>query len=364
MHLYGIVEAAEDHELHQLGQRQQSVRIVTGHGLGIAFGQGDGVGPADLSGLSREELVPLLVTHQSVLEDLMRAMGSVIPLAFGTRVRQENDLRALLTSGRWRFREAVERLRGKVEFEIAAYWPAMEPVLARISRQPEVTQLRMELTRGAVTLEDKIRLGRLVESRLTRLRQDTASQVIARLESVLPACQMQLPPLMDDAQVVTVALLVPRDLSAVVEEAVQVADSAWGGELNFRLIGPLPPHSFCTLSVRRPNLQTIQQAMQVLGLGSTFSAAQLQVVYRQQASRHHPDRSACDSSRFDQLQEAYRCLSELAQHSLLCVTQEALEAVFMLEEVRLGEPRAAGQLGGESRTGSVGPKRLVETRSG
>lgn len=336
LHLYGVVRVADGRTLGRLGRDLRDVRLVSRNGLAIAVSE---QGPDSLEGLPREQLVGQLIAHQSVLEELMGLLDVVIPLRFGAAARDDAEVRAILAAGCWQFQESLARHQGMAEFEIAAYWPSIQPILARIAAEPEVMSLKRELTRTVTAFEDKVRLGRLVKERLDRAREAVGKSIAAGLVHLGTARRDH--PIVDEAQIATVSLLLPRQDADAVRSAVAQLDRALGGQVGFRLIGPLPPHSFCTLDIRRPDPDRLAEALAVLELPDSFNSAQLQVAFRRQVAVHHPDRDpgAGSQARFLAIQEAYRLLSEFLLHAPVSVADSGGDRVFMIGEgSRAGGP--------------------------
>jgi hypothetical protein len=325
-----VVRAQNDRWLGRLGRGKEDLRIVADDGLGIAVAEAQG-GP--VAGLAREALVPRLVQFQSVLEDLMRTSDAVIPLRFGTYAATDAGVRAVIASARWRFDEALARFDGQAEYEIAAFWPEMGPVLAEAARDPEVAALRERLLGAVAAFEDKVALGRLVEARVDLIREAQAQAVITGIRAVSPVCREH--PVIDESQIATISVLVPRAAAEALEGAVAAIDRCLGGRVHFRLIGPLPPHSFCTLGIVQPRRTELAQACGALGLSGTVSQAQVQAAFRARVAAGHPDQvtDAQAPEAFRQVQEAFRLLSDALQHARVDLTGVDAEQVIVVEEV-------------------------------
>jgi hypothetical protein len=336
MHLYGVLAATEGRALGPLGREGEEIRIVARAGLGIALREGP---PEALEGLPRDRLLPLLVAHQSVLEDLMQ-LGCVIPLRFGTCLAGEEDVQALLAAGHGTFVEALDRMRGFAEYEVAAYWPDMGAVFASLAALPDVSRLREEIcSGGAVTMAAKRSYGALVAARLTENREDLAAKLQEALAVLGP--RQRVHPVLDDSQVLTASVLVPHSAAGSIRNLVHDLAIDWEGQVDFRLIGPLPPHSFCTLAVRRPDPAALRTACRTLELPvGTVTLAQVRAASRRLAAEFHPDGAGAPSSsrddsqrsdRWTAIQEAHKVLSEFAQHVPLDLLRRE-QPVFVIEQ--------------------------------
>jgi hypothetical protein len=91
------------------------------------------------------------------------------------------------------------------------------------------------------------------------------------------------------------------------DSCVKQLDDLFHNQINFRIIGPLPPYSFATVEVTRPNLEKIEEARQLLHLGNAFSESDVRKAYRHLAAESHPDCRPGDElakTRFAKLRQA------------------------------------------------------------
>ncbi|MBI6545902.1 MAG: GvpL/GvpF family gas vesicle protein [Cyanobacteria bacterium NC_groundwater_1444_Ag_S-0.65um_54_12] len=211
--------------------------------------------------------------------------------------------------------------------------------MTQLAADPEVTRLRNELSQRMVDQEEKVRMGKLVKLKLDQRRDRLAEDIVSHLRAL--SASYRVHPVLAEAQIVTVSLLAARNDDDKVAQAVRELDKRYGGALHFKIIGPLPPHSFCTLGIRKPATADLLRARQVLGLPTSASAVQIQAAYRRLVAERHPDRIAerhtdrVTSQSLDQfleLQAAYRLINEFVQHAPILLG-DTDQQVFFVEEV-------------------------------
>jgi len=103
------------------------------------------------------------------------------------------------------------------------------------------------------------------------------------------AVDIQANALLRDELVLNVALLVERTAEAELTRRVSELDAQFRDEINFRIIGPLPPYSFSTVEVTRPALEELEAARLLLGLGVEVCSAEVRQAYRKLVAVSHPD---------------------------------------------------------------------------
>ena len=263
--------------------------------------------PFDLR--DRQELALLLLRHQQVIERVM-TWTSILPVKFGTVAPDGQAVSRSLANGTAAFADAFERMKGKSQFEILVTWDP-EPVFASIAAEPEVVQLKQELTTDGygAYLVAASRLGALVKWFFVRRRNKLADGIAQVLRQI---SQDAVPnALMDDRMVLNMALLIEDDRTAALDDCLETLDASYEGKLTFRCIGPLPPHSFATVEITFLEAGKITRARRLLELDAVQDARTLQAAYRRLAKQAHPDTAAGggDGERIAELKDAFTTLS-------------------------------------------------------
>ena len=260
--VYGIVEGPGRSRTNIIGLDGRSrVRIVASGGLGAVVS--DDNLQADLRDLPVSELLEHMVAYQRVVEQVMRG-GVVLPVRFGTRVADADEVRDLMEQNRTTLTEAFTRMRGSRELEVAATWDIGQ-VLGEIGREPEVVAARAAIeARGDPTPEDRVALGRLVASLLEARRVTTRRLALDTLEPL--AVSTAAHALVDERMIMNEAFLLSAARIPDFEAQVRRLDNVFGGRIDFRIVGPLPPYTFCIVDPARVTLGEQQAARRTLKL--------------------------------------------------------------------------------------------------
>ncbi|MFQ5934768.1 MAG: GvpL/GvpF family gas vesicle protein, partial [Dehalococcoidia bacterium] len=146
---------------------------------------------------------------------------------------------------------------------------------------------------------------------LDRRRDDYQRRIVDFLEDL--ALDIQENALLRDELVMNVALLIQRAREGDLTRQVQGLDELFHDEINFRIIGPLPPYSFSTVEVAKPNAEKIQEARELLGLEALVCEDDVRQAYRKLVAASHPDVNPDDpgaEERVNRLHEASTLLTE------------------------------------------------------
>jgi hypothetical protein len=308
-YVYGIIPTSGSPTFGVCGfpPGPEPVHTVVYRGLGCVVSNYLG---EDFTSLSKESLIRCLMAHQAVIERVMKDYP-ILPVKFGTLVEGDGEVQRLIEQGHLKFTQALIWLEGRVEMEVAATWD-LKRVLADIGQEYEIVRLKKAMAKrppGEV-LEQQIRAGRIVKESLDRRRIKYQERMLQSLQAMAPAVQPNA--LVADEMVMNVAFLIQRDQEGEFDKQVRELDQAFHDQVDFRVIGPLPPYSFAPVEVERPNAQKIEEARRLLGLGNEVSEAQVKETYRRLAAETHPDihpDGEQGEERFTRVREAFALLT-------------------------------------------------------
>ena len=306
-YIYGIMKTSDNAALGFTGlggagpvyaMAHQDLSCVVSDYSGREFGS-----------MPKEEVVRCLFAHQVVVEHVMRE-HTVLPVKFGTVLATSDEVRDLLSQGYRQFVDALAWIEGKVEVEVAATWDTGQ-VLREISTEPEIVCTREAISSrpGQQTLEERIHLGQVVKTLMDRRRDSYRERMIGFLKPV--ALDVQPNVLVSDEMVMNVAFLVEKANQEEFDGRVSQLNDLFHDQIDFRIIGPLPPYSFATVEIARPSPEKIEEARQLLHLGEVISEPEVRRAYRHLAAETHPDRKPGDElakTQFAKLRQASELL--------------------------------------------------------
>jgi len=268
----------------------------------------------DFASLSKEDKLRCLMAHQEIIERVMKEY-TILPVKFGTLVEGKDEIQRILEQGYSKLTQTLDEIDGLVEIEVAATWD-LKKVLEEIGNEEEIVQLRQSMAgkTAAEMLEMQINAGKLVRESLDRRREGYRSQAMQSLAEV--ALDTQPNALVADEMVMNVAFLIESEKQEDFDTQVRRVDEGFNDQINFRVIGPLPPYSFSTVKIKRPDPGKVEKARQLLGLGTDVSDKELKEAYRRLAAKSHPDVHLDDDTgdeQFAKVREAFVLLRDYCQ---------------------------------------------------
>jgi len=189
-----------------------------------------------------------IAAHQKVLSALL-AVTTPLPISFGTVAEDAQAIHTALRHSHVELKEALERVRGKVEMGLNVRWDLANIFEYFVDRHPPLKALRDTLYTGdrEPPRDRKIELGRL----FSQLLEEDRERYTAQVETVLQGCcaEIRRGEPRKEAEIMRLACLVGRTDQAAFEAVVFKAAQAFDDHYAFDFNGPWAPHSFVDVSI-------------------------------------------------------------------------------------------------------------------
>jgi len=265
----------------------------------------------DYSHMPKEMLARLLVSHQQLIEKIM-TKHSIIPMRLGTFAGSDEEVRQILAKGYRTIKDIFERAKNSLEIDVVATLNDFKSFLREVSEEEEIRQLKQSLLnkKGGVTIDDQMKVGVLVKKHLDKKKEMLAGRIRAVLSEIVQ--NFKVHDLMDDKMVFNGAFLIGQNGQEEFEQQVEQVNDEFEDKLNFRCVGPLPPYSFYTLEVKKPQFEELDWAKKKLGLeNDIITADEIKKAHRRSALTCHPDKNPDTPNieqKFDEMTRAYKIL--------------------------------------------------------
>lgn len=190
-----------------------------------------------------------VIGHEFVNETVMREF-TVVPLAFGTVFRSEQDVADLLRSTYRAFSDVIDKMHDKVEFGLKILWDREKVIAGIETANDEIRRLKSEISRNAdsSTYFARTQLGRAVESAMEESANLYATEIHDALKPVSVANRSNK--VIGDRMIVNAAFLVDRNGEGVFREAISDLVQRYDDVLTFKFTGPWPPYNFVNIKLK------------------------------------------------------------------------------------------------------------------
>jgi hypothetical protein len=290
-YVYGIVPSRQvaAAPLELKGLHGQPLQVVVCNGISAIVSEAV---PYDYAGLPKQQLVKVLAQHQQATEQIMQQTATLLPVKFGTMLRSA-DVEKLLMQSKVDLEQALEHVDEQVELEVLVMWDP-QLVFAKFAQHPQIAELRA-LAEGRSPEEVQqlqMAVGVLVKQLLDAQREFYTGKTRAALSDL--ATDVESNAIMNDQVVANLAFLLPKSRQAEFDLRVEALDAELGGELLFKVVGPLPPYSFSTVEIEHILPDDVVWASSQLGITDMASGDDIRSAYLRQARLHHPDNNRND----------------------------------------------------------------------
>lgn len=185
-----------------------------------------------------------ILAHADVLQAAF-GHGPVLPLRLGTAMPDERAVvRELLAPRVEELASRLDSLEGKVEMQVKVRYceePLLRSVLERDPVLARAVQRNRELPAAATHFE-QIRVGEAIAAAVQARQESDSEALVGALRPL--ALAVSLAPPHHERAVLNAAFLVASDQIDAFDAAVERLSGERADEMEFKLIGPLPPYSF------------------------------------------------------------------------------------------------------------------------
>ncbi len=311
-YIYGFINISEEKKFDYAGIDGGEVCAVPYQDIAAVVSESPLI---QFNSMPKEALLLHLAVYQAVIERVMRN-HCIIPMKFGTAVRDKEELLRILEKGYDQIKTSIMDVGGKIELDVVAMWSNLDAVLKAIGEEKEISKLKEDIASKSPdeNLEARLDLGKMVKALLDKKRDEHASDIMGVLKEEANACRIH--DVMDDSMIMNAAFLIDKNNEGIFGDKVDRLDERYEGEVNFRIVGPLPPYSFCTLEIKKDDFSDINGARELLGLGEESTAMEIKEAYRGLSKKFHPDKHPGDmeaQKRFENITKAYMLLSDYCE---------------------------------------------------
>jgi len=265
--------------------------------------------------LDKKELVRYVASHQEVNEKIMKDYD-LVPMAFGIIAPSVDEVLRILEKAYLQFKTALKKIEGKVEFVVQVWWDQKKLIEELFNTNPKIQELKKETSskKGILALPIKLKLKKLLEETAEAQRQ----VYIKDIQTFLNSCSHGFTSnkLIEEDMIANFSFLIEKAKESELDKKMQELGKKYEGNLRFKYIGPMPPHSFVNINLSLGNFELVNEARKLLGLGEEAIFEEIKKAYHILSHQYHPDKHQGDPEKEKQMKkinEAYRILESYCQ---------------------------------------------------
>lgn len=188
-----------------------------------------------------------LLGHEKVLEEAMSAgFRTLLPLRFGLVVKTwDTVIQDLIAPYQGKLEALFQKLEGRREVSVKVFWESKNEIEALLKENPPLKEMRDASLGRALSMEEVINIGQLIESSLK-----------FRKQAVIATFQTELNPLaeeviesdpMTEEMIYNAAYLIPWDREPEFSDTVEAIDKTFCDRLRIRYNNFTAPYTFAQL---------------------------------------------------------------------------------------------------------------------
>ncbi len=243
-YLYCVIKETKPKKFDILGQGEKGVYTIDEEGLAIAV--------SDSEITEYPFIREHLITHQKVIEEIMKKGYDVLPVRFGTVAEREQDIKKkILKEKRKELLGTFPTVEGKVELGLRALWKDMPSIFQEIVAENKAIQLAKQEAQKNPNQFKIAAVGELVEKALKTKRENDAQKIFAPLKRLAVDFKerelIKSSEPMKDSMILSSAFLVPKNREKEFDKEMEGLIKKHNKRIKFIYIGPIPPFNFVEL---------------------------------------------------------------------------------------------------------------------
>jgi len=191
-----------------------------------------------------------LLSHEKVIEEVMKEFDSVLPVRFGTIASNSDEIRNLLDRRYREFKNALRDMDHKVELGVKGIWKNMDIIFKEIVEENrEIQKLKQKIQNdsGKNNVKLKIEVSRLVQEALVKKKEKEAERFIDILRRISFDCKLNKT--IADEMFMNAAFLVDRGREKEFDNIMDDLGDEYENRIKFMYAGPLPVFNFINIVI-------------------------------------------------------------------------------------------------------------------
>jgi hypothetical protein len=336
-YIYGIIQVNEKKSfgLIGLGDPKKEVYTVPYQNISAVVSESPII---DYQSMTKDKVVSDLFCHQSVIERVMKN-HTMIPMKFGTFAEDEKRVSKVLKTGYKQFEEALSLIIDKIELDVVALW-SKEVIFKELAEEKDIKEFKEKIASNPAgpQLNDRIKLGRMVEKSLKKKNLEYAEEVLDVLKKM--AFDFCTHDTLDNTMILNSSFLLDTNKEKDFDKMLNELDKKYENKINFRCVGPLAPYSFSTIEVKKLRFDDIDKARRTLGLGEEITLSEIKTAHRKLVFKYHPDKNPQGNpldKEFNELTQAYQLLLEYCQSERCSLREEDVLESIQIKILKIAE---------------------------
>ena len=191
-----------------------------------------------------------LLTHEKVIEVVMKEFDGVLPVRFGTIASGADEIRNLLDRRYREFKTALRDMEHKIELGVKGIWGNKDVIFSEIveeNKDIKKAKERLQNDKGKKNIQAKLEVGKKVAQALEKKKGKEATKIIDVL--IRTAVNYKLNTTMGDGMFINAAFLVDKGREKEFDNIMDDLSEEYKDRIKFMYAGPLPVFNFVNIVI-------------------------------------------------------------------------------------------------------------------
>jgi len=196
--------------------------------------------------VSRENMI----THEKVIEEVMKEFDSVLPVRFGTIASSADEIRNLLDNRRREFQDLLKNMERKVELGVKGLWKDMSLIFKEIVEDnKDIKKIKesIQKDKNKKNIQAKMEAGKMVAQALLKKKEKESAKITDELKAA--AFDYKLNKTLGDEMFMNAAFLVDKGREKEFDNIMDDLSDAHKDRVRFMYSGPFAPYNFVNIVI-------------------------------------------------------------------------------------------------------------------
>ncbi|MBI1938985.1 MAG: GvpL/GvpF family gas vesicle protein [Ignavibacteriales bacterium] len=189
-----------------------------------------------------------MLTHEKIIEVVMKEYDSVLPLRFGTIASSAEEIRNLLDRRYSEFKNILWDVKHKIELGVKGLWTNIDAIFNEIVEENIEIKRAKEMIQQEECKENvqlKMEVGKLVYKALQKKKRKETQNIIEQLQGVF--ADIKLNKTVSDETFMNAAFLVDKGREKEFDNIMDDLGDKYRNKIMFKYAGPLPAFNFTNI---------------------------------------------------------------------------------------------------------------------
>lgn len=191
-----------------------------------------------------------LLSHERVIENVMKEFDSVLPVRFGTVASNAEEIRNCLDRRYREFKDALRNMDFKIELGVKGIWKNMDVIFNEIvkdNKEINNAKNKIQQDKSISNIQLKREIGKLVEIALQKKKETEALKIIGFLRRTF--VDYKLNKTVSDEMFMNAAFLIDKGKEKEFDNIMDDLSEENNDYVKFVYAGPLPAYNFVNINI-------------------------------------------------------------------------------------------------------------------